>query len=237
MTDPRLATVHSLIEHAPSNVDALLELLTRADLPGASALERTHWLLKLTASDWPGMHMGVFPADDSGFKAALGDDRFYQDPHDWAEYVQKRETKQVGHFLTAVGLRLNALPRFVRLNLIVGHEKFGDGLFGAFVRQFRRATQRDRQRFLAACAADAAGDEAQRERLLDAIFGSRREALHDPRRVGNSLVDLRLSVKGWRFGDALLTGQLQTRAEAAEWLKREIYDPARTRARVLATHT
>ena len=232
--DDALLTAKALVEHAPSNVDALIELVTQPDLPGAGALERVQWILKITASDWPGMHMGLFPADDSGFPRALADERFYQDPQMWAKFVQgdARFTKQMGHFLTAVGLRLAALPRFVKLNLIIGHEKFGDGRFMGFVRQFVRATHRDRKRFRAAVAADAAGDAAGREALLSAIFESRREALPDPKRIGNSLVDLRLSVKGWRFADELATGRLSTRAEAAEWLRREVYDPSRTRANV-----
>ena len=230
------AAAQAIVERAPSNVDALLELFTRDDLPGAAALERARWVLKLTASDWPGMHMGLFPADDSGFKAALADEHFYQDPAYWAKYLKPadRQTKQMGHFLTAVGLRLSPLPNYARLNLIVGHEKFGDGRLAGFVRQFLRATHRDRQRFLAAVAADAAGDNARREALLAAIFGARREALPDSRRVGNSLVDLRLSVKGWRWGDDLRAGRLATRAEAVAWLQREVYDPRRTRARVTA---
>lgn len=230
--DAHRAAAQAIIDRAPSNVDALLELFARAELPGAAALERMQWILKITASDLPGMHMGLFPADDSGFKRALADDRFYQDPRYWAKFVpgDARHSKQMGHFLIAVGLRLSPLPTFVKLNLIIGHEKFGDGRFIGFVRQFVRATARDRRRFLEAVAADAAGDEAARERLLQAIFRSPREALPDPRRIGNSLVDLRLSVKGWRLGDALAAGQLATRAEAAEWLRREVYDPARTRA-------
>jgi hypothetical protein len=225
---------HAIISQAASNVDALLELFARDDLPGADPLERAKWVLKLTASDWPGMHMGAFLADDSGFKLALADERFYLDPKYWAEFVkpEARATKQMGHFLTAVGLRLAKLPQYVKLNLIIGHEKFGDLQFFGFVRQFVRATARDRRRFLAAVRADSAGDAQRCEAQLVAIFHTRREALHDPKRIGNSLVDLRLSVKGWRFGDDLETRRIATRAEAMAWLRREVYDPARVRDKI-----
>src|SRR5215213_4412647 len=100
--DDTLLKAKAIVEHAPSNVDALIELVTQPDLPGASALERVQWILKITASDWPGMHMGLFTPDDSGFPRALADERFYLDPQVWAQFLPppERMTKQVGHFLT-----------------------------------------------------------------------------------------------------------------------------------------
>jgi len=50
-----------------------------------------------------------------------------------------------------------------------------------------------------------------------------------PERVGNSMQDLRNSVKGWRFGQEIKYEVIVTRREAAVWLRREIYDSSRTR--------
>jgi hypothetical protein len=231
--DAAKVTARAIVDQAPSNVDGLITLFERPELPGAAPLARLRWILKLTASDLPGMQMGLFPADDSGFRQELADGRFYQDPRYWATLVSRngRRTKQMGHFLTAAGLRLNRWPRFVKLNLIIGHEKLGDGVLFAFARQFARATAKDRQRFLAAVDADRAGDPARREARLREIFHTRREALHDPLRIGNSLVDLRLSVKGWRFAEEILRGELASRAAAIAWLRREVYDARRARPR------
>jgi hypothetical protein len=219
------------VEQAPDNVAGLMRLFEEEDLPGETPLERLRWILKVTASDLPGMQMGLFPPDDSGFREELADGRFYKDPGVWAQFARSGQgrTKQMGHFLTAVGLRLNRWPALVKLNLIIGHEKLGDGLPLVFVRQFLRATARDRERFLGAVAADRAGEVEQREARLRAIFHTGREALRDPRRVGNSLVDLRLSVKGWRFAEEIQSGQVTSRAGAAAWLRREVYDAARKR--------
>jgi hypothetical protein len=231
MATPR-ARARALIEQSASNVEGLIRLFEADDLPGRTAAERLRWLLRLTATGLPGMQMGVFPPDDSGFKAELADGRFYFSPRYWSKLLrpEQRHTSQVGHFLIAVGLRYNAWPPTVALRLIVGHEKLGDRLLFGFVRQYFRAHHADRRLFLDAVAADAAGDTARREAALHQIFGEPGEARRDPLRIGNSVPDLRLSVKGWRFGEAVRYGQIRTRAEAAGWLRREIYDPARTRS-------
>jgi hypothetical protein len=229
--DTQKVRAKALVEKAPDNVAGLLRLFEDADLPGETPLQRLRWILKITASDLPGMQMGLFPPDDSGFRDELADGKFYEDPKVWARFTKagQRHTKQMGHFLTAVGLRLNRWPALVKLNLIIGHEKLGDGLPLVFARQFLRATRRDRERFLDAVAADRAGDVERREALLQAIFHTRREALRDRRRIGNSLVDLRLSVKGWRFAEELESAEIASRAAAAAWLRREVYDPGRKR--------
>jgi hypothetical protein len=229
--DAYRARASALVEKAPDNVAGLMRLFEEADLPGETPLERLRWILKTTASDLPGMQMGLFPWDDSGFREELADGKFYEDPKVWARLTKARQrhTKQMGHFLTAAGLRLNRWPTWVKLNLIVGHEKLGDGLPLGFVRQFLRTTPGDRERFLAAAAADRAGDGERREALLREIFHTGREALRDPRRIGNSLVDLRLSVKGWRFAEEIESGAVASRAAAAAWLRREVYDAGRKR--------
>jgi hypothetical protein len=226
----------ALIEAAPSNVAALIRLFEVDDLPGESAAERLRWILRATASGLPGMQMALFPPEDSGFKPELGDGRFYQNPDYWASLLkpEHRTTGQVGHFLIAVGLAYNAWPKSVALRLITGHEKLGDRLFFGFVRQYFRARLADRRLFMDAVVLDEAGEVERRDAALHKIFGSPGEAKHDPLRIGNSVPDLRLSVKGWRFGRGIRLGAIRTRAEAAAWLQREIFDPTRTR-QALAT--
>lgn len=220
-----------IIRQAKSNVAGLIHLFEAEDLPGKTPKARMNWILWLTASDLPGMQMGLFPPEDSGFREELADGKFYENPQYWADYVPRRErsTKQMGHFLTAVGLRMNRWPDWITLNLIVGHEKLGDRLFFGFVRQFAASSHADRQRFLKAVELDRAADARGRDEELRAIFGTSLEALPDPHRIGNSIVDLRLSVKGWRFGDEIKNGQIRTCREAADWLRREVFDPKRVR--------
>ena len=221
----------ALILAAPSNVEGLIRLFEAHHLPGQSAGGRLRWLLRATATGLPGMQMGLFPADDSGFKSELADGRFYDNPKVWAGLLppEARNTSQVGHFLIAVGLAYNPWPKSVALRLIVGHEKLGDRLFFGFVRQYFRARLEDRRLFMDAVVFDEAGEVKRRDLALQQIFGGPGEARPDPQRIGNSVPDLRLSVKGWRFGRAVRGGAFSTRAEAAAWLRRELWDPARTR--------
>lgn len=221
----------ALVDAAPSNVEGLIRLFEVDDLPGQTAAGRLRYLLRLTASGLPGMQMALFPADDSGFKPELADGRFYHSPNFWARLLppEARETSQVGHFLIAVGLAYNPWPKSVALRLIVGHEKLGDRLFFGFVRQYFTARLEDRWLFMDAVALDEAGNAAGRDAALQKIFGGPGEAKRDPKRIGNSVPDLRLSVKGWRFGRAIRNGQITHRAEAADWLRREIFDPDRPR--------
>jgi hypothetical protein len=226
-----------VVRQADSNVEGLIRLVTDDRFPGASAIDRVRWILKVTDSDLPGMQMGLFPHDDSGFRFELADHHLYTNPEFWADFVRedRQKTKQVGHFLTAVGLRLNRWPHLVKLRLIVGHELLGDGIFLSFLRQFLAARRLHQRLFLLAVAHDEAGEAERRDAALQCLFGTAREALRDRRRIGNSLPDLRLSVKGWRFAEALQRGAVRTRPEAAAWLEREIFDPARVRGRA-ASH-
>ena len=126
------------------------------------------------------------------------------------------------------------------LNLIVGHEILGDkggvGQFISIPQQYAVTREEDRQWFLEAVRDDRLGFYNLRDRVLQTILLStspkiREDAIAGPGRVGNSMQDLRLSVKGWRFGEEIRIGVIQTRQEAADWLRREIYDPSPSRMR------
>lgn len=60
-----------------------------------------------------------------------------------------------------------------------------------------------------------AGDYLQRDGFLLGILGSEPLA----RRQGNSLEDLRLSVKGWIFGQHIAHGTILSSQDAARWLR------------------
>jgi hypothetical protein len=220
-----------VVRRAENNVQGLLHLFLDDRFPGETGDARLQWIMAITDSDLPGMQMGLFPPDDSGFRFELADHYLYTNPVYWGAFVPKKKqaTKQVGHFLTAVGLARNRWPRFVKLRLIVGHELIGDGILLGFLWQFLAAMPRHQRLFLSAAAHDEAGDIRRREEALRQLFGTAREAYRSRWRVGNSLPDLRLSVKGWRLAHAIARGEVNTRQAVAAWLEREIYDPSRAR--------
>jgi RHS repeat-associated protein len=124
-------------------------------------------------------------------------------------------------------------PETYALSLIVGHEMVGDregvGQFISVPEQYYAATEEARTRFRKAVEADRNGHPRERDEYLQLILGVPLEAPGDPQRVGNSMPDLRLSVKGWRFGQETRNGEIDTRQQAADWLRIEIYDPSRLR--------
>ena len=132
--------------------------------------------------------------------------------------------------------------------LIVGHEKKGDPApkgseyadavwtAGKIPLQYRAAEPEDVNYFDLAVAADRDWRADLRDYYLGKILGAMTtEDLADLRkRQGNSMEDLRLSVKGWRLGRAVagLDGnaqppekQLTTRLEVASWLRMHIAMP------------
>jgi len=64
--------------------------------------------------------------------------------------------------------------------------------------------------------ADTWGDYGLRDEHLKKILMMEGGALED--RKGNSLEDLRLTVRGWRFGQLIASGYFASREEAAQWL-------------------
>jgi hypothetical protein len=68
---------------------------------------------------------------------------------------------------------------------------------------------------------DAAGDYDGRDQALQGILmdGPRPRQLGvQGARVGNSMEDLRLSVRGWRVGNMVAGGSIQTNKELANWI-------------------
>jgi RHS repeat-associated protein len=258
----------AIIDNAGSNVDALIQLFEANDLPGGSSADRLQWILEITTSLVRGSYLqfALFPPGDAGFCDELADERFYTGEGEWSGWTGE-ETRQMGHFLTAVALGFNPegayyqafvfdylfdkLPRTgdhtqiqplvpffpsdpetYALSLIVGHEMIGDqpgiGQFGTIPEQYYAATDEAIALFRKAVGADKDRRYEERDSYLQMILGDPlgREAIPSESRIGNSMPDLRLSVKGWRFGQEIRNGDVGTRQQAADWLRREIYDPS-----------
>ena len=125
------------------------------------------------------------------------------------------------------------------LNIIVGHEMMGDGQesgqFTAIPAQYFIATEEAKDGFLKAVEYDGQGNYALRDEALRAVLIStdplfaEQNAIASGDRIGNSMEDMRNSVKGWRFGQEIGNGSIQSRLQAAMWLRQEIYDASRTR--------
>lgn len=148
----------------------------------------------------------------------------FQDGYLYEQYWDG-ETRQIGHFLTAVAFGNKAsqysnLEEFLT-QLAVGHEIVGDqGAPVSWFRQYFVATPGARKLFHQAIAADAAGNYALRDDYLMKILTLNSDSLAT--RQGNSLEDLRLTVRGWRFGQMIAAGQFASREEAARWLEENL---------------
>jgi hypothetical protein len=123
------------------------------------------------------------------------------------------------------------------LRLIVGHEKVGDTKFFVVsaVEQYLSATDEDVDNFLQAQAHDISGDpEARDDALWEILYSAgyqNREActrglcheagncLECDWQRGNSLEDLRNSVRGYTLGQLVATGELETAEDVAQWIE------------------
>jgi hypothetical protein len=201
---------------SPTAVEAFARMFTDAHIiDDGTAVGRLRAILDATEHRFvPGLHMGI----------AIGLTGFRQEFEDpW-----RSSTDQVGHFLTAVRLAydtrflsnpilqllLGALgDEDIPLRLIIGHEKSPDPpnanklslktpftVFWCFRAQYQSVTPEEITNF--------------RSGNLDAIqVGAG---------LGNSMADLRLSYKGWMFGQRVSEGQFSTREEIARWIRTEL---------------
>ncbi len=246
------STSHKIVEGLwkTDSLGALVRLFSHPDLPGgtgtnatryrqshlSAAAERLEFILDLTRKRTTPAQFGV-TFNDSGFA------KQFQDP--WPD----SSGNQVGHFLTAVSMGydaayavrdwrtklglLGADPGIkslsddeVALRLIIGHEKYADAAAGpaeviAIRRQYSSTTALDLARFELAISYDRRGNQARRDCLLELIVGFQGET-PPVGRLGNSLQDLRLSLKGWRFGLMIRERSIVTLAQASNWLERNL---------------
>jgi RHS repeat-associated protein len=148
---------------------------------------------------------------DAGFRTEFGDDHLYGTL--WGQ--EQPASQQVGHFLTAVDMGYDG-PEIWKVG-IVGHEQVSDKKFTALAEEFIRPTRADIAAFEAAVGFDAFGDDTRRDTMLQSILDPARWGSLDTR-VGNSMEDLRLSVRGWRLGNMVASSDIKTNKDFANWI-------------------
>jgi RHS repeat-associated protein len=208
--------MYSIAANAPTDADALIECFRTDQLGGETVQQRLETILEQTRLI-PGLYTaGGF--GETGFQKQLQDGYLY-------EQYWGGETNQVGHFLTGVELAYYSRYPGLETPLLrfsVGHEMVGDqGAPISWLFQYLAANSEALNLFQQAVEADATGHYALRDEYLMAILGD--EPLDS--RKGNSLEDLVLTVRGWRFGLMIASGELATREDAAAWLEEYIKTP------------
>jgi hypothetical protein len=201
---------------------ALYALIARIARGRTSAANRLDQILAETSTRIPHVQFGGLGGipGDYGFQEEFRDDHLYEEL--WG--IERPASQQVGHFLTAVsmGYDQNKYRRLLWLDFIVGHELFSDGhnLVGRAIftpLQILSPSDTDVFRFRVAVNADADGKYETRDINLQLVLNlSQYGALED--RVGNSMEDLRLSVRGWRLGTMVGTGEMATNKDLANWI-------------------
>ena len=210
-----------VIDPGDSALYWLIALIARGD---ASAEDRLLQILKETRgagqTDWPiadaiagwltRTHfrgVGGIPGD-IGFAQEFRDDHLYTDVWGFDEPT----SRQTGHFLTAVDMGYHE----GWIHSIVAHELHADPGAGVFI-QLGLPTTADILNFRAAMEADERGFGGLRDAALSLVLN---EAQRGPvaERQGNSMEDLRLSIRGWRLGAMVANGQLGTNKDLANWI-------------------
>ena len=210
---------------------ALYELIQQVSWGHDTAANRLEQVLDATLSVPPFMRphfrgLGSRKGDE-GFQAQFRDDHLYRDV--WG--FETPYSQQVGHFLTAVDMgRGGASLEDVWIRFIVGHEMYTDGGKGpsglgpggsslayTVPMQILQPTEYEIALFKQAVQLDAAGRFDERDDLLYAILDPSKHGGLEYR-IGNSMEDLRLSVKGYRLGQMVSSGELATNKDVANWI-------------------
>ncbi len=234
-------------EVAPNGAEALFrsfedfELYTKwGNEAGRTSRARLEWLLKVTTGAPDPLTNAIAPVvlvnfavdfgSDCGFAVEFRDSGFYglwgKDPQD---------SNQVGHFLTAVNMtyywelvhKSNAHPDSMAahsrwaLYPIIGHEQMSDDPPYNVAIQPSKPTTWDFILWDQAVEFDSKGQYQWRDDALWAILNFPANIPMggvDRRRVGNSLQDLRLSLKGYRFAHWVWDNPTTHPAQAGRWL-------------------
>jgi hypothetical protein len=210
------ARIVCIRDQSPTAVETLARMFTDASIFDDGAVpDRLRAILAATEHRFvPGLHTGIW-IGFSGFR------KEFEDP--W-----RSSADQAGHFLTAVRLAFDASflanPIFRlllgssgakddALRLIIGHEKAPDppDIDRLTLGRLLTALQHFRRQYQSVSSEDVANFQHGN---LDAIrIGTG---------VGNSIADLRLSYKGWLFGQWANEGRFGSREEVARWVREEL---------------
>jgi len=214
-----------------SGMAGLLYLFTDESLPGgrnapqerfrpnylSRAAERLEFILWYTAGEGRFSHDRVVFSDED-FAADLQDSHLMATP-DGKPIV----SNQVNHFLTAVDIayRSGVLTNRLAVSCIVGHELFPQGT--SYLAQCYGHPFRNVDLFFQAVDADLEGKYSESNCFLQTIAPWLSEHLDEPMypgdlRYGNSIQDLRLTLKGWIFGKQIRNEEITSLAEAQTWL-------------------
>jgi len=183
---------------------------------------------------------------DCGFAEKFRDNQFYPV---WYPNLNPDEARaksnQVGHFLTAVNMSYNwilkpratygqgsvetqVMKRFA-LSMIIGHEQMSDvpaiNIIGQPIQRFFNPSDLDYILWDCAIEFDSKGQEQWRDEALWAILNFPSDMKLgdvDPMRVGNSLQDLRLSLKGYRFAEWVWNNPNTNPIYAGAWLRKNL---------------
>jgi len=165
------------------------------NVAGRTSARRLEWLLD-TTRDYPGIptHFAFDFGSDCGFREEFQDSQFYPI---WYP-GQGRVSNQVGHFLTAVSITYN----YWNIGLIIGHEKVPDSDTFENFTSYIFVTDREFKMFYDAAKYDEQGEHEKRDDLLWRILNFDPDVPYEDVseiRDGNSLQDLRLSLKDYRL--------------------------------------
>ena len=222
-----------------ADLDTLLFLFETEALPGGSiprnngyqaagltaAQERLEFVLWLTDDGQANFQIQF---TDQGLRQAFRDSGLFADDY---------SNNQIAHFLTAVRLgygKGNLYPDSEEnaIACIIGHEKIGDPAAGSSrgtsiasnaVQCLLGGNRDDHALFRQAVAADRNGNAQERDCLITSLLPGLPEQHArwgaDHPRVGNSIQDLRLSIKGWIFGQDIRDRTITTLKAASSWLR------------------
>ena len=163
-----------------------------------------------------------FPTEsNSGLPKELEDSQFYN-----GKIWIKQISYQINHFLSAVSEYYYGGRD---LRLIISHEKSKDpvgqltrgDLEVLYTNVTNEVTTADRSHFYRAWHYDTNGMYTERDTELWAILGFGPNVAFsdvDKERQGNSLQDLRLSLRGVRFADWVMSHRSNSPSEAGQWL-------------------
>jgi RHS repeat-associated protein len=173
---------------------------------------------------------------DSGLPNELEDSQFYDGTITWI----KQPSQQINHFLTAVS---EYYYKGRDITLIIAHEKSVDpdisitdpntwkpGTINFYNNLTNEVTSADRSHFYKAWHYDTNGMYAERDNELWPILKFNTKKVKnlgdvDPARQGNSLQDLRLSLRGVRFADWVMSYRSSPPSEAGQWLMTNLLLP------------